>query len=64
MREMLDAALEISNRPGWENSYEISREYERLISKYFEMNAIVHTAPAMRQLREMLRQERELQERS
>jgi hypothetical protein len=37
-------------------------EFDRLVSKYFEMNAIVHKQPAMRQLREFLRQERLIKE--
>jgi hypothetical protein len=62
MQEILDAALEISKRPDWQNSYENGLEFDRLVSKYFEMNAIVHKAPAMRQVREILRREREMKE--
>jgi hypothetical protein len=46
------------------NSLENNREFERLVRKFFEMNAIVHTAPANMELREILRHEREQQERS
>jgi hypothetical protein len=62
MRQILAAALEVGKRPDWETSYETRVEFERLVTKYFEMNAILHMAPAMRQLREILRQERLIEE--
>jgi hypothetical protein len=40
MRELFAAAQEISNRPDWQNSY--GSEFDRLVSKYFELNAIAH----------------------
>jgi NifB/MoaA-like Fe-S oxidoreductase len=62
MQETLAAALEISTRPDWQNSCGL--EFDRLVSKYFEMNAMAHKHPAMKQVREILRREREQQERS
>jgi hypothetical protein len=63
-QEIIDELREISNRLDDDNSLENNREFERLLRKFFEMNAIVHTAPANMELREILRQEREQQERS
>jgi hypothetical protein len=58
MRAIFAAAQEISNRPDWRNSDENCLEFDRLVSKYFELNGIAHKHPAMRQVREILRQER------
>jgi hypothetical protein len=64
MEEIIDELRELSNRMHENNSLENNREFERLVRKFFEMNAIVHTAPANMELREILRHEREQQERS
>jgi hypothetical protein len=45
IREIIDELRELSNRMHEDSSLENNREFERLLRKFFEMNAIVHTAP-------------------